>query len=85
MKTYKSASGLIVTEMSWEEYQIKKHKMKDILELTEKVKKMREAQKEYDRTYSSIAKSKKESTEKEVDHLVKEIGLPSRSSQPTMF
>jgi len=59
--------------------------MTDILKLAESVKKMREAQKEYSRTFSGISNKNKTKLEKEVDELLDQIGIPSMSSQRTIF
>jgi hypothetical protein len=59
--------------------------MTDIVKLADLVKEMREAQKEYFRTRSSIALAKSKKLEKDVDDMVASVGVPSRSSQNRLF
>jgi hypothetical protein len=59
--------------------------MTDITKLAEAVKEMRETQKEYFRTRSSIALTKSKKLEKDVDDMVRVAIRPPITSQSNMF
>jgi hypothetical protein len=59
--------------------------MSDIIKLAELVKEMREAQKEYFRTRSSIALTKSKKLERDVDDVVSLAIRPVATSQGNMF
>jgi len=59
--------------------------MTDLLKFTEAVKKMREAQKEYFRTRSGISLNQAKKLESEVDKMIDQVGIPSRTSQGSLF
>lgn len=60
--------------------------MQNVNEFIDAVKRMRKAQSEYFRTKSGIALSEAKKLEKEVDKMLPEDHLPSRTStQPKLF
>lgn len=59
--------------------------MTDLLKFTEAVKKMRDAQKEFFRTKSGISLNQARKLESEVDKMIDQVGIPSRTSQGNLF
>jgi len=59
--------------------------MTDIIEFAETVKEMRNAQKSFEKSRSSVYRDKAERLQKKVDEMILQVGIPSRSSQKNLF
>ncbi|MBB2148802.1 hypothetical protein [Pedobacter gandavensis] len=59
--------------------------MTDILEFAGFVKEMRDAQKSFEKSRSSVYRDKAEKLQKKVDEIILQIGIPYRTSQKSIF